>query len=666
MFDTLLHAPWVVQLCAAALIVLLLLFAGHFIPRAVGRWFTLGKIIKGLDAFKGRPTEKPTELFAGHRDLSHLWAEFSKTLFAQKRFDPSVGAEILEAYRLTIPAEQFFSSSIVVDSRVGAEFFKHVPGILTGIGIIGTFFGMLRGLKNFAISDNAQVVRESLGLLLHSVSEAFVVSAFAIFFAIAITFVEKITLAVLYSRAEELIFRLDSLYKAGAGEEMLAKLVTSSEDAVTTSKVLKDALVTELSGILRELADSQIAAQKESSERLGSQIGAQIGQEIATGLAEPIKAMTDALQGVSGDRAEGVHKLLTDVISGLSQNLKDLFGDQISGINEMQQQTISALQSAVGKMADMTASLEGAGTRGAEKMADKLSEAISSMEARQEVMTGQMARVVEDMKASVATSQSETNDKLAEALANVGQTVEALAGKLSEQSTQAAHAHAERQQRLASQSDASIASMQGAVESFAGQVERLIAEVKATVDTMKNVTLDTVSRMNTGAETMYMAASEFKNAGSAVTGVLRDTGSTIEKLAGAATSVGSASMALQGVVNDYRTSRDQMATMLTELNQVVANAKREATLTSGIIAGIERAALSLGTANIEAKAFTDGVVNVLSTSSKAFQATVDNDMDVIYRELAGKMATATGMLRQSIHELSQAVELSVPNRAVRA
>lgn len=84
------------------------------------------------------------------------------------------------AYRATAPAESFFNSQFVVDSRLRTEFFKHLPGIFTGIGIIGTFTGLIVGLQGFQVSQDPAKVSASLETLLAGVLEAFVVSALAI------------------------------------------------------------------------------------------------------------------------------------------------------------------------------------------------------------------------------------------------------------------------------------------------------------------------------------------------------------------------------------------------------------------------------------------------------------------------------------------------------
>jgi hypothetical protein len=828
MIETIIQAPTVAKLCALALMVFVAVFLLQFVRKAIVRWVVLDRLNSRLK--KLTESEDPTSLFAGQSDLAHLWKEFHETLFDQQKFDSVEGGYVLDKKRATVPAEQFFNPQVVVDSRVGAEFFKHLPGILTGIGIIGTFFGILHGLAAFNISDNPQLVRESLSGLLHSVSEAFLVSAFAIFFAMVITVVEKFFISKLYQKVEELVFLLDARYKAGAGEQMLEQLVHSSQESVAHNKTLRDSLVTDLKGILTSLSESQIQAQEriiagqiqaqqrivaeqieahsQSSEQLSRQIGEHISAGLKTALEEPMKEISAALKSVSGERTGAVHTLLTEVVQGLSQSLKDLFGDQIAGINDMQQQTIAALQSAVARMEQMSTSLETAGTRATDSMATKLGEAITGMESRQELMARHMAQIVEEMKASVSSSHSETNGKLQEALAGVSSTIEALVSKLSqsvatsqdatneklqsalsgvtqtieslvstlsqsvatsqdatneklqsalmgvtqtvetlvstlsqsvatsqdttneklqnslasvaqtvetlvsslsqsvaatqtetngklqeavstvghtvnslvsglsEQVASADAAHAARQNELAAQADAAASGVRDAVETLTGEIRVLVASTRSAVDTMRlsvdsmrtgvdsmrTVTNDTVSRMNAGAETMYVASSEFGKAGTAVSGVLQQATATTDKLAAAAGNVGTAAQTMQGVVNDYRLTRDHVSTMLTELTRVVDNARNNASLTGDVLSRIEASTRALNAAQVNAEEFMEGVSDVLGKSLTEFQHRLAESMTEVNRELVNRTSKVTSLLGQTIAELAQAVELVVPNQ----
>src|SRR6185369_3566404 len=206
------------------------------------------------------------KVFAGDRRLAHLWKEYQESLHLQH--EERDGQMPIKAARATTPAEMFFNSQFVVDSRLRTEFFKHLPGLFTGIGIIGTFSGLIEGLRAFQVSENAATVRASLESLMHSVGEAFLISATAIAAAMVVTFIEKLLLASLYRRTEEIAHAIDARFDAGAGEEYLSRLVKASEESASQSKILKDALVKELGELLRELTGAQIAASKEQQSHV--------------------------------------------------------------------------------------------------------------------------------------------------------------------------------------------------------------------------------------------------------------------------------------------------------------------------------------------------------------------------------------------------------------
>ena len=70
--------------------------------------------------------------------FQHLWAEYEDTLHLLRSTD---GTPI--SLRATSTSEIYFSKESVVDTQIDADFFRHLPGILTGIGIIGTFSGLV-------------------------------------------------------------------------------------------------------------------------------------------------------------------------------------------------------------------------------------------------------------------------------------------------------------------------------------------------------------------------------------------------------------------------------------------------------------------------------------------------------------------------------------------
>jgi hypothetical protein len=697
----LIAAPIQLQIVAGAIVFFLLLFIFLFFLPGLWLWIQLRRTVYQLRRIQREGGSDPARAFAHNRTLKHLWAEYKDTLHEQRVFDPATGTLTPVVLRATVPATVIFAAETVVDSRLRTEFFKHLPGIFTGVGIIGTFSGLIKGLLAFNVSDQPEAVRKSLNELMHAVSEAFFMSATAITLAIATTFLEKMVVASLYRRVEAITFALDDMFQSGAGEEYLARLVKASEDSADQSKILKDALVKDLEGILSKLTEQQIKAQAAGSQALAQQFV----DSLTTGLQTPLQQIADSFKQTTQGNSEAVTTLLTDVLSGFSQKLQEIFGGQITGINQLQQKTIEALQTAVAKLDTMASGIEGAGTRASDEMGKKLTEAITAMESRQQLMNERMTEFVEQIRELVRTSQSETNQKLQETLNQLGEAmsqqigaiqtegqkstasqraredelaahtreivsllgnqVQTTIGALRNESELASSAQTEREEQRATQTNEAIACLSTLNETLMADVRTLLVDVRSAIDAVRGVTTDAVSRMNSGAETLYLAADEFAKAGQGVSGVLNQAASVSDKLVQAANTVSSSTTALQTVVADYTTARETFAAMLADLRGTVENAKHEATLTADVLSRIEKATQQLNHVQKNAEDYLAGITEVMAKAHEEFGTRLNKALGDSYRDFYQRLSDTTGLLRQAIQELEQAlvVEPSAQRRA---
>ena len=243
-----------------------------------------------------------------------------------------------------------------------------------------------------------------------------------------------------------------------------------------------------------------------------------------------------------------------------------------------------------------------------------------------------------------------------ETLRQLGSQVDAAIGSLRTQSEQTITAQLEREQRMAAQADDTVAKLASLTENLMVDVRTITGEVRSTVDAMRSVTSDAVSRMNSGAETMFLAADEFAKAGQGVSGVLQQAAGISSKLADAAGSVSASLTMLQCVVADYATTRETLATMLADLRSTVENAKREASLTSDILTRIEFASQKLGEAQKDVEDYLAGISDVLARAHADFATGLRNTLGEGHREFYERLSTSTGLLRQAIEELASTVE----------
>ncbi|WP_454888269.1 anti-phage ZorAB system protein ZorA [Sphingobium herbicidovorans] len=628
-------------------------FVAYFLKPARDLNAKLKAILQNVEQARARNSRDLAICFEPDAKIAALWNEYRETLHVQKDLDVQSGEMVESAIRSTVPAEMILSPHSVVDGRVHAEFFKHLPGIFTGIGIIGTFTGLLSGLRAFKISDDSGVVRDSLTNLLHGVSEAFFVSAFAIFLAMLITVVEKYLLNSLYRKVTQLAHEIDATYEAGAGEEYLARLVTSSEDAASQTKILKDALVADLREILTELADRQINATVQRSNELGTTIAG----ALTDALKGPLDQIAGAVGQVSQDQSSAVTKLLTDVLASFSDRLENMFGTQLSGIGDMQQRTIDAMQTAVLKLQDLTNNVEAAGTRASDAMSTKLLEVVQAVEAKQAAMSDELRTVIKEMRSSTGEMQEATQTRVQDMLTALSERMAQAISAIERQADERSRLQADEDRRRAEAAAGHVGQMRQSIDSISSNVDGLVAAIREMTAGVQGATRDAFVRLNGGADTLLAAANKLENSGREVVGGFDRIANVTTGLSEAAGSVAGAARGLDSVVSDYRSARDAVATMVQDLRATVENASREASLTADVLSRIEGATQKLASAQYEADGFLDEVADVIGKSHEKFAEGMRGTVIEANRVFHSQLSSATGLLKEAIQEL----EASLPS-----
>lgn len=802
-------------LISGALVAILALsFFLFFLYPAIKHSLRLGKVRKLLQSSDIKKEKNPDQLarvFENDRHLAHLWNEYRKTLYDAI---PTSDGVVEPEWRSTVAAESFWNGQLVVDSRVHAEFFKHVPGIFTGLGIIGTFLGLIEGLRNFKVvsltqtdgaivqSSVAQTAQKSLESLMHSVGEAFMISAAAISLAMLVTFLEKLLLNSLYAKVDDIAQLLDDKFSAAAAEKFLEQTASHTEEAATQLKQLKSELLKDLTPILQELSEKQAQMlerlalsfqdriadssqrQIDASRDNSTELANNISGAIRDGLKGPLDDIKEAVGKATGDQSASAIQMLQDVMTHFSQKLSDLFGGQIAGINELNQRTAQTMQDAVTKLNELVGSLQDAGKNSSAAMAEHMAIAITEMESRQAEITkatqalvgelksvieqgqaatstgvknssDEMARrmaetiekmdqrqesinertreFVEQIKALVSSSQSDTSTKMQSTLQNLGDqlgsmlqqfqsvqlnslnqsqqreletanktefavgaltahskefvsevgnllaktqietkssvqsTVEALGSQVAAmlkdfQSVQqdALNSGRQREEQTSNKTQAVVSSMVGSVEDLVKQISESSVRMQESVAALTSVTKSAVSGLADGADQVNSAARNFTTASDKVTTAMNQAATVTTRLSDLTTNVTAASTALQLGIQDYRSHREAVASLVAELNGLVNNAKSDVSMTSNVLQRIEQATAKLSIAQIETEKFMHGVATVLAKAHEEFRTSVTTSLSKSNHEFQQKLASAVGMLSSSIKELDDVLSTATP------
>lgn len=639
--QTLTNLPQHIYIFAAILGVLLLSFVIFSMLPSFVVSRQLSRTIKRLGALNGEPGDGMDQIFQKTGVLEHLWQEYADTLHKQAGDKPR--------FRSTIPAGVVFRPEILVDIPLRTDFFKHLPGLFTGVGIIGTFYGLLIGLQAFVVSENPVIVRASLTQLLHGVSDAFLVSACAITLAMVVTFFDKLVVTRLNAKVEKIVQLLDGLFESGASEEYLARLVSASESSsAQTAGLLKG----ELKQILTELAEKQIAAAHAGSAALGDRIAASIEE----GMKAPLTDMANSLRNARNDQETAVQTMLTSVLDNFSRQMKELFGGQITGINSLQQQTIEALQAAVVTLERMAADVGSAGQRNTAAMAEQLAQSITAAESRQRIMNDKLGEFIEQMRLTAAHSQGEAQEQLHSTLSELSERMGTVIDGLSNQVRSATDASMKQHQDLAAQSRNVVGQFGNQVTAVVDGVNRAVAEMKSAVIMMRNTTGETMTKLNNGADTLYLAAKDFAKAGQGVTSTLDKSAAVASQLTQAAGSVAAASTGLSGMLGDYKASRDSMIGMVGSLQLLVEQVRRDASMSGDVISRIESATEKLVAAQKEADSYLSRVSEVIGEAHESFSEGMTKAVGEANREFHQALSDSVKLLREGIQELESTLD----------
>lgn len=640
--------PLAVFLVVAALTSLFVL--GYVVKGGQVGW-QLWSAVRGIKALaktnkRVRPVDASRVL--SREPFKHLWDEYADTLHELTK--ASNGATSLTEVRATVPAEVFFTRDVLVDSRLFDEFTRHLPGVLTGLGIIGTFAGLLEGLSQFDASSTATAVA-GLKPLLDGVAHAFVASAIAIACAMFVTFASKFVLALFYRWVEKLNHSIDALYDTGAGEEYLSRLVQSSEKAEAHAAQLKQALVEDLTQLMTNLTERQIQAQAESSRALG----AHIGEAITGTLAGPLGEMTEAMKTTSKGNSDAVSGMLESVLTGFMAKLEDTFGGQMRGIHEQMDRSMGAMTTVQQSLQQLVEDINRSNEQATNRLSGSLEEAMKQSAANQGLLTDQMREFVQDFRKLVTEEQDKSKRAMDEAMTKVLEQLSTAVGQLEGTRKVAAAQEQSRNDRLANRTQELVGGLSGQVEGLIKSVAEQVAMTQRNIDAIGNVSTRAIDGMNAGALNMGAAAQRFDTAGGAVAGVFDRSAKVAEQLTATATTLQSAATAVRQGFEQYDATRKTVDANVAALTGLIENTRKEAGLSKQMLADLQRIVEQLKMAEHQSHQYLEGVNKTLVKTFQDFGNALTNQLRSTLGETDRHLGSGVQQLSGVVQEIGAAV-----------
>ena len=303
---------------------------------ANGRLFDLGD----MQTFASHFQELDESILERTR-LKHSWREFTETLLFP-------GAEMDDDETViynTHPADTYFSQYKVVSPLVNLRFYSSVPNMLTGLGILGTFVGLVCGIylsTSGLASTEIEEARSALRTLLDGAAFAFFTSIAGLLASILFSWGEKHWVHKVDQLLTDWIEGIDARVRRLPPEKIQALTHRESKEQ---TKVFRS-FTNDLAFSITQIMDDQV-------------------KQPLTDLMERLISAVDTLRT---DRAVSNEEVMKQLLSEFSSSITGAAGQEMQAFSQTLAQLNETFSGQIGDMA-----------RGQQELLDKTQEALTNI-----------------------------------------------------------------------------------------------------------------------------------------------------------------------------------------------------------------------------------------------------------------------------------------------
>ncbi len=341
--------------------------------------------------------------------LRHGWLEFTEALILPDG-EAHDGRLVI---RNTRHPQNYFSQRYLLAPRANLRIYNALPNMLTGLGILGTFVGLVAGIWLAAPGLNSQDINDAKGalqILLHGAALAFITSIAGLVLSIAYSFFEKRVLHKFEGAVGALNNALERRMDFESVERIADRsfeearkqtnvLSTFSNDlAIALGQQMELSVTAPMGELFREMKDSLDALAKNQS-RASDETIERLIQEFARSIqgsaGEEMKNLAATMERVSGDlerqissMAEGqrqiqesTQKTIHDLAQSFDQASQRLQADLFALMTDI-------VRGVKGAVSDMTGLLREATLESTENMKRISEQFAQSMQTLQQTVIG--------------------------------------------------------------------------------------------------------------------------------------------------------------------------------------------------------------------------------------------------------------------------------------
>jgi ABC-type transporter Mla subunit MlaD len=338
--------------------------------------------------------------------IGHYWSEFWESVVVTKNPDGS------DQVFNTIDAHHFFNEDNLINHQIDTRLYNAIPGILTGLGILGTFLGLIFGLSKIDLTtSDPEQLREGIKGLLEGATIAFSTSIWGILLSIAFSVLEKWGIKNLSTQVDNIQRRIDKLFDRKTTEELLCDIRSESIQQSNQLKRFNDDLAISIASALEEKLAEKLTP---SLDKLF---------EAIEGLNNAgVKSISESITKSAGNEFERVAQIMRGV--GESMQTTANHGQQIQSDLE------NSLKENIDKFSVKVEEVFSGLTKTADDHSDKIQNQINDLNSTTIETTNRISNLVEELTNKFSANMNQATQSISEERESVSRLIERVNGSV--------------------------------------------------------------------------------------------------------------------------------------------------------------------------------------------------------------------------------------------
>ena len=292
----------------------------------------------------------------------------------------------------------------LIEALADKNLMSIIPGILTGLGILGTFIGLTHGLQFFS-TKTADEMMDSIAPLMEGIKVAFHTSIYGMASSLAFNSVYKNTLEAAYDSLDDFQSTFKKYVSPDNESDGISQLIYSQHkqaDAVVDPIVNAVQTMNENIEKILSIQKLQHDEIKRMPEELGEMLGKRLGEIMIPQFQNANQSLETFAENISAIQVSGMGNLVNSFVSQMNDSLAGRFTELSEVINktsELQKQNNEYVQELFIRLGEMTVDTK--------KISELNSETVSKMSENVQTMRNIQGRLLQNF--STVTEILDTN-----------------------------------------------------------------------------------------------------------------------------------------------------------------------------------------------------------------------------------------------------------------